>query len=51
MDEYWREKSKEGLGEWHFQKVSVIEKLIKYDGKSEVLHSIMNKKNNLPFMN
>ena len=22
MDKYWREKSKEGLGEWHFIKVS-----------------------------
>ena len=34
MDKYWREKSKEGFGEWHFYKVSVIEKLRKYDGKS-----------------
>ena len=51
MDKYWREKSKEGLGECHFYKVSVIEKLRKYDGKSEVLHRMMNEKNNLPFMN
>ena len=34
MDKYWREKSKEGLGECHFYKVSAIEKLRKYDGKS-----------------
>ena len=51
MDKYWREKSKEGLGEWHFYKVSVIENLRKYNGKSEVLQRIMNEKNNLPFMN
>ena len=52
VDKYWMEKSKDGLGEWHFFKVSsVIENLRKYDGKFEVLYRIMNKKNNLPFMN
>ena len=42
---YWGSKSKDGLGDWH-----VVEKLKKYDDKSEVLHRILNQKNNLPFM-
>ena len=50
MDNYWREKSKDGLGEWHFLRTSVLEKLKKYD-TSEVLARKIKKKNNLPFMN
>ena len=50
MDLYWRSKSKDGLGDWHFLKTSVVEKLKKYDENSEVLHRILNQKNNLPFM-
>ena len=51
MDLYWRDKSKDGLGEWHFFKTSVVEKLKKYEDNSEVLNRILTKKNNLPFMN
>ena len=29
MDSYWRRKSKDGTGEWHFYKTSVVEKLSK----------------------
>ena len=50
MDIYWRGKSNDGLGEWHFFKTSVLEKLKKYDDNSEVLHRILNTRNNLPFM-
>lgn len=50
MDLYWRGKSQDGLGEWHFFKTSVVEKLRKYDENSEVIHRILNEKNNLPFM-
>ena len=36
---------------WHFFRTSVIDKLKDYDGDSEVLHRILNQKNNLPFIN
>ena len=48
MDLYWRGTSQDGLGEWHFFKTSVVEKLRKYDDNSEVLHRIINEKNNYP---
>ena len=50
MDHYWKEKSKDGLGECHFFRTSVLEKLKKYDN-SKVLARKIKKKNNLPFMN
>ena len=49
MDLYWRSKSKDGLGDWHFVKTSVVEKLKKYDDNSPVLHRMLNQKNNLHF--
>ena len=48
MDAYWR--GKDAAGAWHFFKTSVVEKLKTYDGGSQVLHRIMNNRNNLPFM-
>ena len=50
MDSYWRGKSKDGTGEWHFFKTTVLERLVKCEENSEVLHRILSKKNNLPFM-
>ena len=47
MNKYWRSRG----GQWHFYRVSVLEKLKVYDGDSEVLHRQLNTKNNLPFMN
>ena len=44
-------KMDEGDGGWHFFITSVIENLKHYDGDSEVIYRILNKKNNLPFMN
>ena len=41
MDLYWRGTSQDGLGEWHFFKTSVVEKLRKYDANSKVLHRIL----------
>ena len=38
---YWRGKCQEGVGEWHFFKTSVVEKLRKYDANSKVLHRIL----------
>ena len=46
---FW--KNKGGDGSWHFFRTSVIDKLKDYYGDSEVLHRILNKKSNLPFMN
>ena len=46
---FW--KNKGGDGSWHFFRISVIDKLNDYYGDSEVLHRILNKNNNLPFMN
>ena len=46
---YLRNKSADGLGDWYFFKTSVIEKLQKYLGQSEVLNRIINEKNNHPF--
>ena len=37
-------------GEWHFFKTTVLERLVKCEENSEVLHRILSKKNNLPFM-
>ena len=50
MDLYWRGKSKDGTGEWHFYKTTVLERLSKYEENSEVLNRIIAEKNNLPFM-
>ena len=50
MDHYWRGKSKDGVGEWHFYKTSVLEKLGKYKENSKVLNRMLSNKNNLPFM-
>ena len=47
MNNYWKSRG----GQWHFYRVSVLEKLKSYDGNSEVLHRKINTKNNLPFMN
>ena len=51
MDNYWREKSHDGVGVWHFFRTSVMEKLPKYEENSEVLDRMLGRKNKLPFMN
>ena len=48
MDDNWRGKG--GTEGWHFIKTSVVEKLKSYDGNSQVLHRILNTRNNLSFM-
>ena len=50
MDLYWRSKTKDGLGDWHFFRTTVLERLKKHDEGSEVLDRILKKRNNLPFM-
>ena len=50
MNAYWREKSKDGLGDWHFHKTTVLERLKPYKENSEVLDRMLSKKNNFPFM-
>ena len=50
MDLYWRSKAKDGLGDWHFFRTTVLERLKKHEEGSEVLDRIIKKKNNLPFM-
>ena len=47
MDSYWRKKG----SHWHFFRTSVLEKLNRYEGESEVLNRMIKTKNNLPFMN
>ena len=37
-------------GGWHFFMTSVVEKLKSYDGDYQVLHRMMNTRNNIPFM-
>ena len=49
MNLFWNNKG--GDGSWNFFGASVIEKLKHCYGDSEVLHRILNKKNNLPFIN
>ena len=51
MDNYWREKSNDEVGVWHFFRTSVMEKLQKYEENSEVLDRMLGTKNKLPFMN
>jgi hypothetical protein len=46
MDLYWMEMSQDGLGEWYLFNIYVEEKLGKNDDNSEVLHRILNEKNN-----
>ena len=48
MNLFWNNKG--GDGSSHFFRTSVIEKIKHYNGDSEVLCRILNKKNNLPFM-
>ena len=47
MDSYWRKKG----SPWHFFRLSVVEKLNRFKGDSEVLNRMLTTKNNLPFMN
>ena len=49
MNLFWNNKG--GDESWYFLGTSVIEKLKHYDGDSEVLHRILKKKNNMPFIN
>ena len=51
MDNYWREKSHDGVGVWHFFRTSVMEKLQIYEENSEVMDRMLGTKNKLPFMN
>ena len=48
MDNYWREKSNDGVGVWHSFRTSVMEKLQKYEENSD---RMLGTKNKLPFMN
>ena len=50
MKLYWRSKSADGVGDWHFVRTSVIEKLKNKTGESQVLSRMVNTKNDLPFM-
>ncbi len=56
MNHYWASKQKwptggvGGMGDWHFFRKSLIEKLKTYQGDSEVLDKLMSTKNNLPYM-
>ena len=46
MTTYWSSRG----GDMHFFRKSVIEKLKKFQGDSEVMDRILKSKNNLPFM-
>ena len=51
IDLYWRSKSKDGLGDLHFFRTTVLERLKTHDEGSQAFDRILKKKNNLPFMN
>ena len=51
INSYWKEKSRDRIGEWHLFKTSVLEKLKTYQENSEVLDRILSRRNNLPFIN
>ena len=50
MDLYWSSKSKDGLGDWHFLRTTVMERLKTHEEGSEVLDRILQKrKTTYPF--